>query len=82
MSQSAKILEPKPLPVIGMRRPSDRCLRALDSMNVISMFDRHYQRGSPIPPSIWAHAEIVSDYLGSPPATEWLPLFLNRALEH
>jgi len=75
------VARPRPLPAAGVRRPSDLCLQALDSMNVISAFDRHYRRGSAIPAAIWEHAEIVSTYLGAPPATEWLPMFLNRALE-
>jgi hypothetical protein len=89
MSQKAKILDltdvseirPEPPLAIGSGRPSDRCLRALESMEVISAFDRDYQHGSPIPAAIWEHAEIVSEYLGAPPAEEWFPMFLNRILE-
>jgi hypothetical protein len=81
MSQNAKILDLTSAPATFARRPSDRCLRALESMEAISVFDRHYQRGTPIPAAIWKHAEIVGEYLGFPSAAEWLPMFLHRILE-
>ena len=60
------------------KQPSARVLRALDSMTVLSEFARDYQHGTRIPPSIWAHAKIMGEYFGYPPAKTWLPQFLNR----
>jgi hypothetical protein len=70
--------ERKRLPASGPRQPSARVLRALDSMSVLAEFARGYERGSKIPPSIWAHAKIMGEYFGYPPAKTWLPQFLNR----
>jgi len=47
-------------------------------MDALAHYARRYDRGSEIPSDIWNHADIVSDYLGYPPARQWLWRWLNE----
>ena len=57
---------------------SPRVVSALDSMEALAHFARAYERSAPIPDAIWQHAEIMSEYLGYPPAKHWLWTWLNQ----
>jgi hypothetical protein len=68
-------------PVAGQKLANPRVLRALDSMTALAEFAREYHRGAKIPRGIWVHAKIMGEYLGYPPAKDWLPNFLNRPVQ-
>jgi hypothetical protein len=65
-------------PAVGQKLANARVLRALDSMTALAEFARDYHRGTKIPRDVWVHAKIMGEYLGYPPAKDWLPHFLNR----
>jgi hypothetical protein len=68
--------------VTGRKLANARVLRALDSMTALAEFARDYHRGTKIPRDVWVHAKIMGEYLGYPPAKDWLPQFLNRPAQH
>jgi hypothetical protein len=78
---SGYVLSARKKPRVAPKRANARVLQALDSMAVLAEFARDYRPGSRIPRSVWAHADIMGEYLGYPPAKDWLPGFLNRSLE-
>ena len=55
-----------------------RVVQALASMDALAEFARAYERGAPIPDTMWKHADVVSEYLGYPPPQQWLCMWLNE----